>query len=223
MPTTSESPAAVSGARSKLVQLLRMRLRQLREGALALAIGLAVAAMCLAIWWLNSLNGLPDIGDPFDVAAFRAFSVPDERSISDTNAKNVDISVRMKAVAGQNDQGGGLVWRAKDKDNYYVARNNPLSSGSYNVYKVVDGKRTIFKGVPNKHAEGWHTLRVTMKGDHIECYHDGKKYLEVQDSTLPEAGKIGLWSKSDAHSEFDNLTLITPRYLASIKESIYEN
>jgi hypothetical protein len=130
--------------------------------------------------------------------------------ISDTNAKDVDLSVRMKAVAGESDQGGGLVWRANDAKNYYVARNNPLRAGSYNVYKVVDGKRSMLKGVPLQRTEGWHTLRVVMTGDHIECYHDGKKYLDVHDSTFPEAGKIGLWSKSDAQSQFDDLKLTTP-------------
>jgi hypothetical protein len=130
---------------------------------------------------------------------------------SDTNVKDVDISVKMKAIAGENDRGGGLVWRAKDAKNYYVARNNPLGKGSYNVYKVVDGTRTMFKGVPIKHTEGWHTLRVTMVGDHIECYYDGQKYLEVDDATFPEAGKIGLWSKSDAQSQFDDLTLAAPK------------
>jgi hypothetical protein len=129
---------------------------------------------------------------------------------SETDAKDVDISVRMKAIAGQNDQGGGLVWRAKDAKNYYVERNNPLGAGSYNVYKVVDGKRSMLKGVPLKRTEGWHTLRVVMTGDHIVCYHDGEKYLDVHDSTFPEAGKIGLWSKSDAQSQFDDLTLVTP-------------
>jgi hypothetical protein len=129
---------------------------------------------------------------------------------SDTDVKDVDISVRMKAIAGENDQGGGLVWRAKDAKNYYVARNNPLGAGSYNLYKVVDGKRSMLKGVPLKRTEGWHTLRVVMIGDHIECYHDGKKYLDVHDSTFSEAGKIGLWSKSDAQSQFDDLTLRTP-------------
>jgi hypothetical protein len=129
---------------------------------------------------------------------------------SDTNVKDVDISVRMKAIAGEYDQGGGLVWRAKDAKNYYVARNNPRGSGSYNVYKVVDGKRSMFKGIPLKPSKGWHTLRVTMKGDHIECFYDGMKYLDVNDSTFPEAGKIGLWSKSDAQSQFDDLMVITP-------------
>jgi hypothetical protein len=63
-----------------MIQLLRKRLRQLARVTVVLAIGLAVAAAALAIWWSTSLNGLPDIGDPFDVAAFRAFSVPDDQN-----------------------------------------------------------------------------------------------------------------------------------------------
>src|SRR5689334_14071766 len=80
MPTPSESPAAVSGTPSKLVQLLRKRLRQVLRAVVVLAACVAVAATAFAIWWLNSLNGLPDIGDPFDVAAFRAFRLPDEQN-----------------------------------------------------------------------------------------------------------------------------------------------
>jgi hypothetical protein len=80
MPPTSESPAPVSGTSQKTLQLLRKRLRQLRRVTLALAIGLAVAATALGIWWSTSLNGLPDIGDPFDVAAFRAFRIPDDQN-----------------------------------------------------------------------------------------------------------------------------------------------
>jgi hypothetical protein len=51
-------------------------------------------------------------------------------------------------------------------------------------------------------------LRVTMNGDHVECYYDGKKYLDQRDSTFTDSGKIGLWSKADAQSQFDNLTLV---------------
>ena len=80
MPTQSESPVAVSGTSPKTLQLLRKRLRQLVRVTLVLAICLAVAATAFAIWWLTSLNGLPDIGDPFDVAAFRAFCVPDDQN-----------------------------------------------------------------------------------------------------------------------------------------------
>jgi hypothetical protein len=126
---------------------------------------------------------------------------------TETSAKDVDLSVRMKAVAGETDQGGGLVWRAKDKSNYYLARFNPLED-NYRVYKVHDGKRVLFQNSDIKATPGWHTLRVTMKGDQIECFLDGKKHLEHKDSTFPGAGMIGLWSKADAQSYFDDLALI---------------
>jgi hypothetical protein len=79
-PSPTPATAELSGTSRKLVQLLRKRLRQLSRLAFVLAIVLAVAATAFAIWWLTSLNGLPDIGDPFDVAAFRAFSLPDDRN-----------------------------------------------------------------------------------------------------------------------------------------------
>lgn len=126
--------------------------------------------------------------------------------LSDTNQKDVDLSVRLKAMAGDDDQGGGLVWRARDKSNYYLARYNPLED-NYRLYKVEKGKRIMFKNADIKASPGWHTLRVTMKGGHIECYYDGKKYLDVEDGTFSDAGMIGLWSKADAQSYFDDLEL----------------
>lgn len=126
--------------------------------------------------------------------------------VDNTSYKDFDLTVRMKAVAGKEDQGGGLVWRAKDARNYYIARYNPLED-NYRLYKVVDGRRSELKSVNIKHGDGWHTLMVTMKGTRIECYYDGRKYLEADDSTFKEAGKIGLWSKADAQSRFDDLTV----------------
>jgi hypothetical protein len=126
--------------------------------------------------------------------------------ISDTNYKDVDITVKMKAIAGSADQGGGIVWRARDAKNYYVARYNPLED-NYRLYHVVNGQRAELKSADIPHTLGWQTLRVTMTGDHIECYYDGKKYLDAKDSTFKEAGKIGLWTKADAQSHFDDLTV----------------
>jgi hypothetical protein len=127
--------------------------------------------------------------------------------VDDTKAKDVDISVKVKALAGEFDQGGGLVWRARDAKNYYIARFNHKED-NFRVYKVVDGVRSQpFQNADVKHHDGWTVVRVTMKGDHIECYIDGKKYLDVNDSTFSDAGKIGVWSKSDARSQFDDLTL----------------
>ena len=122
-----------------------------------------------------------------------------------TSFSDVDLSVAFKAVAGKLDQGGGLVWRYKDHDNYYVARMNPLEN-NYRVYKVVAGKREQLGTVDEKVASGeWHVLRVVHKGDHIQCHLDGKLRLDVKDDTFKEAGKIGLWTKADAQTRFADL------------------
>ncbi len=125
---------------------------------------------------------------------------------SGVSARDLDLSARLRPVAGREDRGGGLVWRARDARNYYVARYNPLED-NFRVYKVVDGKRTLFQDARAPRAEGWRTIRVVMKGDHIECYLDGTKALDVRDATFPDPGRVGLWSKADARSYFDDLTL----------------
>jgi hypothetical protein len=124
----------------------------------------------------------------------------------DTSYKDLEMSVAFKAVRGKNDRGGGLVWRYQDHNNYYIARMNPLED-NYRVYKVVAGRR-IQLGTQEdlKVPTGeWHRLRIEQVGDHIQCYLDGKKYLDVTDSTIKDAGKVGLWTKSDAQSRFDDL------------------
>jgi hypothetical protein len=147
-----------------------------------------------------------DRGKALAQSAKNANSVFNITLAGDTRAKDVDIAVRLKAITGEYDQGGGLVWRARDRKNYYLARYNPLED-NYRVYKVVDGKRTLLQNADIAPSPGWHTLRVTMTGDHIECSYDGRKYLDVRDTTFPDAGQIGLWSKADAQSQFDDLTL----------------
>jgi hypothetical protein len=125
---------------------------------------------------------------------------------TDTSYQDLDLSVKMKDIAGDEDQGGGLVWRAKDARNYYVVRFNPLED-NFRVYAVVNGSRKELGSADFKATPGWHALRVVMVGDHVECYLDGEKKLDVKDSTFKDAGKIGLWSKADAQSHFDDLTV----------------
>jgi hypothetical protein len=127
--------------------------------------------------------------------------------LEDSNYKDVELSVSFKPIAGNNDQGGGFVWRYKDNNNYYLTRLNPVGkASSFAVYKVENGKRFQFQGkrLPKVPVGEWHTLKVKMTGDQIECYFDGKRELEVKDSTFSEAGKVGLWSKSDAQTHFDD-------------------
>jgi hypothetical protein len=122
--------------------------------------------------------------------------------------RDVEVSVAFKANAGKKDQGGGVVWRYADANNYYIARMNPLED-NFRVYKVVGGKRSAeFQNAEVKTpAGGWHTLKVKMVGDHIECSLDDKKYLDVKDDTLTKAGKAGLWTKADARTSFDDFTV----------------
>jgi hypothetical protein len=120
--------------------------------------------------------------------------------------KNVELQVYFKAVKGKADQGGGLVWRYQDADNYYIARMNPLED-NFRVYKVVAGKRIQLqtKEGLKVSAGTWHTLSIRHVDDTIECSLDGKKYLEATDSTFTKAGKVGLWTKADAQTYFDDM------------------
>ncbi|MBI4530320.1 MAG: hypothetical protein HY709_02260 [Candidatus Latescibacteria bacterium] len=126
--------------------------------------------------------------------------------IDQTGHKDIEISVTVKAVAGEEDKGGGLVWRYRDIKNYYIARYNPLEE-NFRVYKVQDGRRTQFQSANIKLNPGWHTLKVKMEGNHIECSYDGKKYLDVRDDTFKDTGKVGLWTKADAQTYFDDVTV----------------
>jgi hypothetical protein len=121
--------------------------------------------------------------------------------------KDVDISVAFKAIAGDQDRGGGIIWRVQDNNNYYIVRMNPLED-NFRVYKVVGGKRIELQSADVKAESGkWHTIRVVHKGNKIQCYLNGKMLLEVTDDTFQQAGKIGLWSKADAQTYFSDLQI----------------
>ena len=127
---------------------------------------------------------------------------------TDHDYTDVDVTVSFKAVEGKKDQGGGIVWRYQDADNYYVARMNPLES-NFRVYKVVGGKRSKeFQDAEVKVKAGeWHTLKIKQVGDRIGCFVDGKKHLAVKDDTFTKSGKVGLWTKADAQTRFDDLAI----------------
>jgi hypothetical protein len=129
--------------------------------------------------------------------------------LNKTKALDLELEVSLRAVGGEIDQGGGLIWRARDGRNYYLARLNPLE-GNYRLYAVVNGARTqLATAEATVEQDTWTTLTVRMQGDHIECALDGRTLLEARDATFSEPGRIGLWTKADARTEFDNLTLRT--------------
>ncbi len=122
---------------------------------------------------------------------------------------DVDVSVKGKAISGKVDQAIGLVFRFGDPQSYYVVRANALEN-NFRLYKMVNGRRKQFAGADVKVAPNqWHTLRAMAQGDFIACYFDGQKLIEVRDATYAK-GKVGLWTKADSVTAFDDLTVAKP-------------
>lgn len=123
------------------------------------------------------------------------------------------ISVRFKPVTGERDQAAGIVWRYTDPSNYYIVRANALENNIV-LYKVEGGKRISLepKGTPSKTygvkhkvpKQTWSELRVEFDGSVFQVYFDGQRIMEVADKTFAGAGLIGLWTKADSVTYFDD-------------------
>jgi hypothetical protein len=133
---------------------------------------------------------------------------------NDTNIKDGFVEVKFKAIAGSQDRAAGIVWRAKDANNYYVTRANALEDNVV-LYKTVNGTRSALDIVGRKGGYGidvrvpantWHSLRVDFKASHFTVSFNGKQLFEVDDSTFTDAGRVGLWTKADSVTLFDQMT-----------------
>jgi hypothetical protein len=114
------------------------------------------------------------------------------------------VEVKFKPISGTEDQAGGLVWRWKDGDNYYVARANALEN-NVAIYHTMQGKRTSFKTVNARVATNqWHTLRVDFKGKEFVVTFNGKALIQVEDGSISGTGAIGVWTKADSVTVFDD-------------------
>jgi len=122
------------------------------------------------------------------------------------NIKDGFVEVKFKPIAGKEDQAGGVIWRLQDANNYYIARANALEN-NVTIYHTIKGKRTEKKRTNTNVASGqWHTLRVDFNGNHFTVTFDGKKAIEWIDDTFQNAGKVGVWTKADSVTEFDDFT-----------------
>jgi hypothetical protein len=137
--------------------------------------------------------------------------------VSDINAADIDLSVRFRPISGRVDQAAGLVWRYRNQDNYYIVRANALEDNVV-LYKVENGKRTDLpvKGEGRTYGKAakvpagqWSTLRVVANGRLFEVYFNGTKLYDVEDTTFTQAGKVGVWTKADSVTRFDDLTIVT--------------
>ena len=131
--------------------------------------------------------------------------------------KDGEVSVRCKPVAGKEDRACGLVWRYRDENNYYLVRANALENNLV-LYKVQNGKRTalIPKGMA-KTAYGvhhpipsnvWSLIKVVAKGPLFSVYFNHRQLLQVEDRTFSGPGKVGLWTKADSITYFDDFRVV---------------
>jgi len=133
---------------------------------------------------------------------------------NDSSIKDGFVEIKFKAVAGSQDRAAGIVWRARDANHYYVTRANALEDNVV-LYKTVNGVRSSLDIVGRKGGYGtdvkvpsdtWHSLRVDFSGSRLRVSFNGKQLFEVEDSTFADAGKVGLWTKADSVTLFDQVT-----------------
>src|SRR5215813_11215373 len=123
---------------------------------------------------------------------------------NDTNIQDGFVEVKFKPISGKEDQAGGVVWRLKDANNYYIARANALED-NVTIYHTINGRRTEKKRARVKVASNmWHTIRADFVGPHFTVSYDGQQALEWDDDTFKEAGKVGVWTKADSVTLFDD-------------------
>ena len=114
------------------------------------------------------------------------------------------VEVKFKSLAGREDQAGGVVWRWMDGDNYYVARANALEN-NVSLYYTERGSRKTLKYVDAPVAPGqWHTLRVDFAGGKIGVSLDGKRYIDFDDTHIGGSGAVGVWTKADSVTAFND-------------------
>jgi hypothetical protein len=130
---------------------------------------------------------------------------------SGSSVRDGAVEVQFKAISGSEDRAAGLVWRAKDANNYYVVRANALENNVV-LYKTINGKRSSLDIVGRTGGYGvnvpvaanqWHTLRVEFAGSRFNVVFNGKSIFEVEDTALTDAGMVGLWTKADSVTAFD--------------------
>ncbi len=141
-------------------------------------------------------TGTDPANDRFPVAIYRPFS-----------GRNVYVSVRFMAVAGNVDRAGGVIVRFKSAGDYYVARANALEN-NVRFYRVIAGKRQMIAGVDaNVSSRTWHTLGIAARDDRFIILFDGRELFGATDATLPGPGSVGLWTKADSVTWFESITI----------------
>lgn len=148
----------------------------------------------------------PDAPSPPNVLCQTATDTFPAIALTAENYTDATVKVRFKAIAGAEDRAAGIIFRIADRDNYYILRANALE-GNVNLYSYLGGTRTtLAEGSATVESGRWHELRVEFAGDAMTGYLDGNRVVQASNHTLT-SGRIGLWTKADSTTCFDDLTI----------------
>lgn len=127
-----------------------------------------------------------------------------------TVARDLEATLRFKAIGGSHSRAAGLVLRAQSANDYYVVRADALE-GSVRLYRMAGGRRAQIAAKSVEVAsDRWHTLRVILKGSNFEVSLNGAVLFKATDASLPQPGAVGVWSQADSVILFGSLLVAPP-------------
>src|SRR5438876_752379 len=174
-----------------------------KAGALPRGWKSAVTGSGSAKWSIEQDNSAPSKPNVLKQSGVGTFPICIYES---ANLKDGFVEMKFKPIEGKEDQAGGVIWRVQDSNNYYIARANALED-NVTIYHTINGKRVAFKNINTKVKSGvWHTLRVDFEGNKFTVTFDGTKVIEATDASFANAGKLGVWTKADSVTLFDDFT-----------------
>lgn len=166
--------------------------------------GLPIGSVVFSGAW--AVRAEPDAPSPANAICQTAESPFPALMLGRTEYQDIRVSARFKPISGRSDQAAGILFRIRDRNNYYIVRANALEN-NVNLYKFVNGWRSLIKESYAKVSAGkWQELRVEAAGDRIQAFLDGKQTLDIRDSTFG-SGKVGLWTKADSLTCFDDVEI----------------
>jgi Domain of Unknown Function (DUF1080) len=164
--------------------------------------GLPAGAQAFSGKW--AVRAEADAPSPFHALCQAGTAQYPALSLSDKIFADVVVSTSFKPISGNSDRAAGIIFRIQDRDNYYILRANALED-NINIYKYVGGSRhAVQEGSAKVPSGTWQELRVEVKGNTIRGFLNGKLVVEARDDTF-KAGKVGLWTKADSVTCFDNV------------------
>jgi len=143
-------------------------------------------------WFIETDSTAPSAPNVLKQSGSGAFPWCVKKDVSLTDGA---VEVKFKPISGKEDAAGGLVWRWKDGDNYYVARANALE----------DNVSLKYVNAPVAKNQ-WHSLRVEFSGKRIKVALDGKVYIDLDDDHIVGPGSVGVWTKADSVTSFDDFS-----------------